>query len=134
MLKRILIAATAGLFLLAGAISYAHSAECEIISEAALRESLTEQGAKSFDLTAADVARVLEQKGMPPNGDETKPYKIIYAELADVGILFFIQEGCAINKIGPAPSFMIQNLLGQVSARSPYKQSLLMRGVNYAAS
>lgn len=128
-LNRVLTAAGAGMFLL-GLGFCAKAAECESgITPTEIVENFTKNGAQVQVLSQADVDRIIDKKGAPPNGREGVPYEMILVLQNGMGAIFVAQEDCLINRIGPAPEFVIQQLFGQVSATMPYQQTLLMQGV-----
>ncbi len=132
--NRILIAATTGLFLLAAAVSYARADGCQFGSFEAWQTQIAEiDGAVTTQLPDGDVARIIESKGAPPNGKEGVHYTAHLVVKDDMAAIFFFQEGCLINRIGPAPRFLILQLFGQVEADQPFiTRPVLMEITPYA--
>lgn len=116
MIKRILLAVTTGLFLLAGAVTYANSAECEHGSFEQFKEAMTAQEATTIQLDDTQVQAIFGKYGTPPNGKEGVHYVGHYVVVGETAGLFFFQEGCLVNRIGPGPKFMILNILDLVEA------------------
>lgn len=133
MIKTIAII-SAILFALAGSISLARADCASGITLAEAAENFTKNGAQVQVLTPADVSRIIDTKGAPPNGEDNVPYEMILVLQNGMGAIFVSQNDCLINRIGPAPEFVIQQLFGQVSAIVPYHQTMLMKEVNFAAS
>lgn len=109
----------AGMFLL-GAFNYARADElnCEYGSHDKFVSVAAEQGIAHKELSPADVARIIEKKGPPPNGDKEKPFTAEIVETEDQAKLFFFQDGCLVNTIGPLPKYFILRLFddGQVES------------------
>jgi hypothetical protein len=133
--SRIILAAATGLLLLTAGISFARAADCPAnsIEQSRLIQNFTEKEGHAVSvLTEGDVARIIDKKGAPPNAEEGVPLEMVLVTNDTIAALFVFQKGCLINRIGPAPIFMIQQLFGQVSATVPYRQSLLMKEANFA--
>ena len=135
MFNRIIAAAAIGLMLLAGAVTYAHSAECEYGSFDEWKTQMETIDATSVQMTDGDVSRILADKGPPPNGKPGVHYTAHLVTKDDMAAIFFFQEGCLVNRIGPAPKFLILQMFGQVEADQPYiTKPVMMDVLNYAAS
>lgn len=75
-----------------------------------------EIGAVAKVLTNAEVAEVLDKVGKPPNAVEDMGIGIIRVDHEGWAALFFTQNGCYINRIGPVPVDLLNMRLGITSA------------------
>lgn len=109
MINRILLAATTALFLLAGAITYAHSEECKIAN---FTQTVTEvQDAKgAVTEISGKVREVFETKVGPPPGIEGE-YKLIRFDIDEQSLIGVVQGDCINLTAGPFQSFILDQLL-----------------------
>lgn len=110
----------AAIFVGLAVVSFAPSAkaeECGYGTAAELNEQLSAiENIHTYDFTEAEVAAFEAAKGRPPNATEGK-IEIKKVETDAVGGLFFTQNGCFINRIGPMNLDQFRFFLGGLLAQ-----------------
>lgn len=107
--------------MLALSIPTAYANECKIGTKVEAQEMIAD-GKKSGHillshmLTEAQVKVILDAKGPPPNAEEGKPIEMEYMANDSLAQINVYQDGCFINKLGPGPKFVIDNLIGEAHA------------------
>lgn len=93
--------------------------ECEYGTQVELNTQVAraaETGAVVKTLTDTEVAEVLEKVGRPPNAADSPGIGITRVDHEGWAALFFTQNGCFIDRIGPVPVDMLNLKLGITSA------------------
>lgn len=114
MLKRILIAATTGLFLLAGAVTYAHSEECRLQNFTQAVTEITDAGGTATEITGTARETFLEKAGQPPSIEGE--FRLVRFDANGMSMIGVVQGDCLQMTAGPWPAHALDRGLGLTRA------------------
>ena len=91
-------------------------AACEYGTFDAVRAAADSQNVALTELTDAEMASLLNKKGPPPNAEEGKAIRVYVARVGDNSVLLIEQDGCFLNRLGPLPTPVLNDLIGSTQA------------------
>jgi hypothetical protein len=114
---KFLITTAAIIFLGLAGVTYSKAAECTTLSKVEAREEMAKiEGVEVYDLTKAEIAKVLDKKGVPPNAVPDAEIEMELVAKENIRAINVYQNGCFINRLGPTSPEAIDRLLDRVPA------------------